>query len=59
MPMQAESLEVLEKASVAPTQARAIVSEMRQGGGWSDTDKVIFAASVVCATIVGAIIVFA
>jgi len=25
MPMQAESLEVLEKASVAPTQARAIV----------------------------------
>jgi hypothetical protein len=25
MPMQAESLEVLEKASVAPAQARAIV----------------------------------
>ena len=30
MPMQAESLEVLEKASVAPAQARAIV---RSAGG--------------------------
>jgi hypothetical protein len=34
MPMQAESLEVLEKASVAPAQARAIVRaiEIELGG---------------------------
>ncbi len=41
------------------TQARAIVGEMRRGPGWSMNDKVIFAASVAGATIVGAIIVFA
>ena len=41
------------------TEARAIVGEMRRGPGWSMKDKVIFAASVAGATIVGAIIVFA
>jgi len=40
------------------TEARAIVGEMRRGPGWSMKDKVIFAASVTGATIVGAIIVF-
>jgi hypothetical protein len=38
MPMQAESLEVLEKASVAPAQARAIVRAIEiEIGGAKDT----------------------
>ena len=38
MPMQAESLEVLEKASVAPAQARAIVRAIEiEIAGASDT----------------------
>jgi serine/threonine-protein kinase len=41
------------------TEARAMVGEMRRGPGWSAKDKVIFAASVAGATIIGAIIVFA
>jgi serine/threonine-protein kinase len=40
------------------TEARAIVGEMRRGPGWSMKDKVIFAAGVAGATIVGAVIVF-
>jgi hypothetical protein len=43
----------------APSEARAIVGEIRRGPGWSDTDKIIFAAGVAGATIVGAIIIFA
>ncbi len=42
-----------------PTEARAIIGDMRRGPGWTDKDKLIFAASVAGATIVGAIIVFA
>ena len=42
-----------------PSEARAIVGEMRRGPGWTDQDKIVFAASVAAATIVGAIIVFA
>ena len=42
-----------------PSEARAIVSAMRRGPGWTDKDKLIFAASVAGATIIGAIIVFA
>ena len=41
------------------TEARAMVDEMRGGPGWSAKDKIIFAASVAGATVVGAIIVFA
>jgi len=41
------------------SDARGIVGEMRRGPGWNDKDKIIFAASVAGATIVGAIIVFA
>ena len=41
------------------TQARALVGEMRRGPGWSAKDKVIFAASVAGATLIGAVIVFA
>jgi hypothetical protein len=38
MPMQAESLEVLERASVAPAQARAIVRAIEiEIGGAKDT----------------------
>ena len=38
MPMQVESLEVLEKASVAPAQARAIVRAIEiEIGGAKDT----------------------
>jgi serine/threonine protein kinase len=40
------------------TEARAMVSEMRNGPGWSRKDKTIFAASVAGATLVGALIVF-
>jgi serine/threonine protein kinase len=47
------------RADGSATEARAMVGEMRKGPGWSATDKVIFAASVAGATIVGAIIVFA
>ncbi|HSF20858.1 MAG TPA: serine/threonine-protein kinase, partial [Burkholderiales bacterium] len=42
-----------------PSEARAIVSAMRRGPGWTDKDKLIFAASVAGALIVGVIIVFA
>ena len=42
-----------------PSEARAIIGNMRRGSGWTDKDKLIFAASVAGATIVGAIIVFA
>jgi len=42
-----------------PTEARAIIGDMRRGLGWTDKDKLIFAASIAGATIVGAIIVFA
>ena len=42
-----------------PSEARAIVGAMRRGPGWTDKDKLIFAASVAGATIIGAIIVFA
>ncbi|MBI3042905.1 MAG: serine/threonine protein kinase [Betaproteobacteria bacterium] len=41
------------------TEARAIISEMRRGPGWSTTDRLIFAAGVAGATIIGAIIVLA
>ena len=40
------------------TEARAMVSQMRDGPGWSRKDKTIFAASVAGATLVGALIVF-
>jgi len=40
------------------TEARAIVSEMRQPVGWSRTDRIVFAASVAAAALVGALIVF-
>ncbi len=43
----------------SPTEARAMVGEMRKGPGWSRQDKAIFAASVAGATVVGAIIVLA
>jgi len=42
-----------------PSEARQIVGEMRRAPGWSDQDKIIFAAGVAGATIVGVIIVFA
>jgi hypothetical protein len=42
-----------------PSEARAIVGAMRRGPGWTDKDKLIFAASVAGATIIGVIIVFA
>jgi serine/threonine-protein kinase len=42
-----------------PEEARAIVGEMRRAAAWTRKDKVIFAASVAGATILGAIIVFA
>jgi serine/threonine-protein kinase len=42
-----------------PEEARAIVGEMRREAGWSRKDKIIFAASVAGATILGAIIIFA
>ena len=42
----------------AATEVRAAVSAMRDGPGWSQKDTIIFAASVTCAVIVGAIIVF-
>ena len=41
------------------SEARQIVGEMRRAPGWSDQDKIVFAAGVAGATIVGAIIVFA
>ncbi|MGH8662616.1 MAG: serine/threonine-protein kinase [Burkholderiales bacterium] len=41
-----------------PSEARAIVGAMRRGPGWTDRDKLIFAASVAGATILGVIIVF-
>jgi|SRR5882672_4534649 len=40
------------------TQARAMVGEMRRGPGWSKQDKLVFAASVAGAIVVGALIVF-
>jgi serine/threonine-protein kinase len=43
----------------AASEAHAVVGEMRRGQGWNNTDKIIFAAGVAGATIVGAIIVFA
>jgi len=46
------------RADGSATEARAMVGEMRRGPGWSAKDKVIFAASVAGATIIGAIIVF-
>jgi serine/threonine-protein kinase len=42
-----------------PPEAHAVIGSMRRGPGWTDKDKLIFAASVAGATIVGAIIVFA
>ena len=51
--------DVAAGADSSVTQAREMVSEMRRGPGWSAKDKLIFAASIVGATIVGAIIVFA
>ena len=42
----------------SPTEARAMVSAMRNGPGWSKKDKTIFAASVTGAVFVGALIVF-
>ena len=46
------------QADGSATEARAMVGEMRRGPGWSAKDKMIFAASVAGATIIGAIIVF-
>ena len=40
------------------TEARAMVSEMRHATGWSRSDRIVFAASVAAAFVVGAIIVF-
>ncbi len=45
--------------TVTPSEAPAVVGEMRRAPGWNDQDKIIFAAGVAGATIVGAIIVFA
>jgi serine/threonine-protein kinase len=45
-------------ASAAP-EAHAVVGEMRQAPSWNNQDKIIFAAGVAGAAIVGAIIVFA
>jgi serine/threonine-protein kinase len=42
-----------------PAEAPTIVGNMRREAGWTQKDKIIFAASVAGATIVGAIIVFA
>jgi hypothetical protein len=42
-----------------PAEEPKILGEMRREHGWTHRDKVIFAASVTGATIVGAIIVFA
>lgn len=47
------------EASGSATEARALVGEMRKASGWSAKDKIIFAASVASATIIGAIIVLA
>jgi serine/threonine protein kinase len=41
------------------TEARAMVSEIRDGPAWTRKDKTIFAAGIAGATLVGAIIVFA
>ena len=43
----------------AASEAHAVVGEMRRAPGWSNKDKIIFAAGVAGAAIVGAIIVFA
>ena len=42
---------------LASTSPSEMVAEMRRGPGWSAQDKIIFAASVAGATVVGAIIV--
>ena len=49
--------DVAEVPDSSVTEARAMVSAMRRGPGWSKQDKTIFAASVACAILVGAIIV--
>jgi len=41
------------------TEARALVSEIRKGPGWSDQDKLFFAVSVGAAMVVGVIIILA
>jgi serine/threonine-protein kinase len=41
-----------------PEEAPKVLGEMRRESGWTRRDKIIFAASVAGATIVGAIIVF-
>jgi len=43
----------------ATSEVHAVVGEMRRAPGWNNKDKIIFAAGVAGATIVGAIIVFA
>ena len=48
------------KPLAAPSSdAGAVVGAVRREPGWTQRDKVIFAASVAVATIVGAVIVFA
>jgi serine/threonine-protein kinase len=46
-------------AAASVTEARAMVSAMRRGAGWSRRDKTIFAASVAGAVLLGAVIVLA
>jgi serine/threonine-protein kinase len=45
--------------AAAPAEAPNIVGEMRREPGWTRRDRIIFAASVAGATILGALIVFA
>ena len=51
--------DLLGTTAGSPTEARAAVSAMRKAPGWSRNDKLIFAASVTGAVIVGALIVLA
>lgn len=54
-----EAIPGVQGADGSATEARAMVSAMRSGPGWNANDKIIFAASVAGATLIGAIIVFA
>jgi serine/threonine-protein kinase len=56
--MAEELKAIVPEADGSATQARAMVGEMRRGPGWSKQDKLIFAAGVTGAIIVGVIIVF-
>ncbi len=53
----ADAMKDVAGANSSVKEARAMVSAMRRGPGWSTQDKLVFAASITVAIIVGAIIV--